>query len=220
MLLKDLSDAIAGLVERAKGSVVEVHGRWRFPSTGTVWGPELVVTAAHTLRREGGFAVVGSDGVSRPAEVVGVHAGLDLALLRVPGLTAAAPEWRDEGERIGEIVIPVGCRRGSVGAALGLLAAVGPAWSTRRGAEIDRWIEVDGTLPRGFSGGPLVASDGAFLGINTTALVPGGTTIPAPTVRRVVERLLAHGSVKPGFLGVSVQGVALPAAVAAAAGQA
>jgi S1-C subfamily serine protease len=219
MKLEDLSNAIAKQVDAAKDAVVEVHGRWRFPSTGTIWAAEVVVTAAHTLRRESGLAVAGPDGASRPAELLGFHAGADLAVLRVPGLRGAAPRWADAGERVGQIALPLGRRRGGIAAALGMIAGLGPAWTTRRGAEIDRYIDVDGTLPRGFSGGPLVSSDGGFLGINTTALVPGGTTIPTPTVRRVVERLLAHGTAKPGFLGVSVQAVALPPAVATAAGQ-
>jgi S1-C subfamily serine protease len=73
----------------------------------------------------------------------------------------------------------------------------------------------------GFSGGPMVDSSGRFLGINSSALVRGGTTItiPAATVSRVVETLLAHGHVRRGYLGVGSQPSRLPAAIASQLGQ-
>jgi S1-C subfamily serine protease len=43
--------------------------------------------------------------------------------------------------------------------------------------------------------------------------------IPTATVRRVVEALLAHGTVRRGYLGIVTQPVRLPAAVAEKIGQ-
>jgi S1-C subfamily serine protease len=73
----------------------------------------------------------------------------------------------------------------------------------------------------GFSGGPLVDSSGKFLGINSSALLRGGTTItiPTATVKRVVATLLAHGQVRRGYLGVGAQPTRLPGAIASQLGQ-
>jgi S1-C subfamily serine protease len=72
----------------------------------------------------------------------------------------------------------------------------------------------------GFSGGPLVDVTGQVVGLNTTALLRGVTlTIPLPTIRRVVDMLLAHGRVRRGYLGVHTQAVRLPAIVAEQLGQ-
>ena len=68
----------------------------------------------------------------------------------------------------------------------------------------------------GFSGGPLVDAAGQVLGLNTSALLRGASvSVPAVTVRRVVESLLAHGRVRRGYLGVSTQPVRLPQNLAA-----
>jgi hypothetical protein len=45
----DLSNALAGAVERAAGSLFAVHGRPRLPSTGVLWSAGLIVTASHTV---------------------------------------------------------------------------------------------------------------------------------------------------------------------------
>jgi len=47
----ELSNALAGAVARASGSVFAVHGRRRLPSTGVQWRAGLVVTASHTVER-------------------------------------------------------------------------------------------------------------------------------------------------------------------------
>jgi len=85
--------------------------------------------------------------------------------------------------------------------------AGGGAWRTRDGGRIDAIIEVDAHLPPGFSGGPLLATDGRALGMNTSRLVRGGTTIPHATLARVVGEILAHGTVRRPRLGVAVHPV-------------
>jgi S1-C subfamily serine protease len=49
------------------------------------------------------------------------------------------------------------------------------------------------------------------LGLNTSALLRGiSMSIPYPTLKRVVEALMAHGRVHRGYLGVGGQPVRLP----------
>jgi S1-C subfamily serine protease len=62
----------------------------------------------------------------------------------------------------------------------------------------------------GFSGGPLVASSGEFLGLNTAGLHRSGITIPASTVQRVAAELLEKGTIERPYLGLGMQPVALP----------
>src|SRR5580704_11270732 len=50
--LLDLSDNLAGIVERVGQHVVAMRGRHRIPSSGVIWRHGAVVTAAHTPRRE------------------------------------------------------------------------------------------------------------------------------------------------------------------------
>src|SRR4051795_10400604 len=83
--LATLSDQLAGIVERAAPSVVAVHARPRFSSSGVFWRPGIVVTAEHTIRREEEIEVTLPDGRNAPANLAGSDPGTDLAILKVDG---------------------------------------------------------------------------------------------------------------------------------------
>src|ERR1022692_4377463 len=84
--LVTLSEQIASTVEQAAQSIVSVHARHRFDSSGVHWSPEIVVTADHALRRDEGIRVTLPDGSKADAELVGRDPGTDLAVLPVKGL--------------------------------------------------------------------------------------------------------------------------------------
>ena len=50
--LAALSNELAAAVEQAGKSVVAVHARPRFSSSGVFWKPGVIVTAEHAIRRE------------------------------------------------------------------------------------------------------------------------------------------------------------------------
>jgi S1-C subfamily serine protease len=100
-----------------------------------------------------------------------------------------------------------------------MVASLRDAIRTAHGGTLDAHIDVDGSLPRGFSGGPLLGPRGGALGMNTAALVRGGVTVPTRTLRRVIPALLQDGNLGRGYLGVGVHPVRVPEAVAAEAPQ-
>jgi serine protease Do len=84
--LVSFSHEIADLVERTAASVVAVHGRRRFNSSGVHWSPGVIVTADHTLRTDDGIVITTGSGEEFAAELAGRDPGTDLAVLRVSGL--------------------------------------------------------------------------------------------------------------------------------------
>jgi S1-C subfamily serine protease len=79
------------------------------------------------------------------------------------------------------------------------------------GARIDQFIRPDITLYPGFSGGGLLGSDGRTLGMVTGGLLRGKPiTIPASTLIRTAEELLAKGHVSRPYVGLTMQPVAIP----------
>jgi len=67
------------------------------------------------------------------------------------------------------------------------------------------WLQTDAAINPGNSGGPLVTEDGRVVGINSRAYVGAdnlGFAIPANTARRVVEGLVAHGSITRSYIGL------------------
>jgi S1-C subfamily serine protease len=72
----------------------------------------------------------------------------------------------------------------------------------------------------GVSGSLVLAATGEPLGLATAGLVRGAAMVlPAPTLRRVVKALLAHGRVRRGYLGVATIPVRLPPEAERTAGQ-
>ena len=204
-MLNELNAALAGQVQELSPSLVTLVGR-RVNATGTVWDSDgLVLTANHNLPRKAQPRVLLNGGQEVTARVLGRDRALDLALLKVE-LDLPVPTWVDEGESVGHLVLALANPGQGVRATWGLVSSTSDAWRTHGGGEVDRYIDVDGSLPRGFSGGPLVGSSG-LLGLNTRGLVRGGTTLPTPTLRRVVQALLADGRVKRGWLGVGARPV-------------
>ena len=208
-----ISAALAGAVERAGRSIVAIHARQRFPSSGVVWRDGVVVTAAHTVKRVDEITLSLADGTSRPASLTGRDPATDLAVLAVDtsGL-AAAETVETDSLKVGHLVLAVwGHGDGSPSASLGIVGSLGGPWRTWRGGKVDRFVRPDVGLFPGFSGGALVDAEGRVVGLNTTGLSRGtGLTIPAATVERVVGELVARGRVARGFLGVGMQPVRMP----------
>ncbi|MDD2763432.1 MAG: trypsin-like peptidase domain-containing protein [Opitutaceae bacterium] len=67
------------------------------------------------------------------------------------------------------------------------------------------WLQTDAAINPGNSGGPLVTEDGRVVGINARGYVGAdnlGFAIPANVARRIVDGLLAHGSITRSYIGL------------------
>ena len=209
--LAALSQELAGAVEAASKHVVAVHARPRFSSSGVFWRPGVVVTAEHTIRREEEITVTLPDGSNVPATLAGTDSGTDLAVLRVAGAGLDAPQAA--GTILpGHVALSIGRSQDSgVNASMGILSAVSGEWRTWRGGRLDHYIRLDLTLFPGSDGGLIINTAGETIGIATSALSRiAGLAIPAANVNRVVDEILARGSVSRGYLGVGLQPVELP----------
>jgi S1-C subfamily serine protease len=207
---QSLSEQMADVVESVAPSIVRVGGRRRMGASGVVWAPDgVVVTTHHVVRRE--HVTIGlPDGEKVSASLVGRDPTTDLAVLRVEASDLTAATWDDSNLRVGQLALALARPGRGVQATLGVISALGESWHTGAGGEIDRYLQTDVLMYPGFSGGPLLVGQ-TFAGINSSALLRGtSVTLPATTVRRVVEDLLSHGRVKRGFLGISTQPVRLP----------
>ena len=217
--LKDLSNDIAALVEKASKSVVRVDARRGRAGTGIVWDTGLVLTANHVVEQEDDIQVVADD-KSAKATLVGRDPATDLALLKVEGLSAPAmPRGKVDELRPGQIVLAIG-RPGSLKATFGTISAVSSSWRGWRGSEIEHLIQTNAPLYPGFSGGPLVDVDGRAIGMNSWVFGRGdGRAIAMDVAERVIASLKADGRIRRPYLGIGTQEVALPEPVKAKAKQ-
>lgn len=220
-VLADLSDALAAAVERAGASTVLVNARRRLPASGVIWSADgVIVTSDHAIERDDNISVTLADGRELKAAIAGRDAGSDIAVLKVEASDLVAAERLGEGAaRVGHIVLAIG-RPSPEGAmaSFGVIGAIGGAWRTFRGSQVEGYIRTDTTFYPGFSGGPLIDARGRVVGINSSTLSRGaGLTLPAAAVEKVVADLLKGGRVKRAYLGISSQTAHLPATMAAKA---
>jgi S1-C subfamily serine protease len=208
-----LSTELAQSAEEAGRSVVAVQG-WRHPASGVLLSADAVVTVDHAVRREEDITVVVGPGERIAARVAGRDSGTDLAVLRLAQPTKySQPRWSTVFDlRVGELTLALArTRRGNIVASSGIISGLMPGpWRAWRGGDLDQFVRPDLTLYPGFSGGPLVNSQGDFVGINTMGLHRSGITIPASTVTRIAGDLLEKGRVERPYLGLAMQSATLP----------
>ena len=210
---------VADAVERVAPSVVGLRTRRMGTSTALSWRPGVLVSAAAAVGHASNVQVILPDGEAVAGTVRGVDPGTDLAAIALDTQLPVAERRLDPPVRTGDFVFAAGRdAAGTVHASFGHVGAVAGAWRSWRGGQFDRLLRLDGGLYPGLMGAPVADSQGQVLGIASAALARHhGIVVPAATIDRVVDALLAHGRVQRGHLGVATQPVALSSAMRSAA---
>jgi S1-C subfamily serine protease len=210
--LTDFSNILTSAAEKGGTSTVLVDARKRYPASGIAYAEDLILTADHVITREDNDIKVGlPDGTSIKATLAGRDPGSDLAVLRLAEKALTAAKTSDD-VKVGQLVLAVG-RPSDAGiqASWGIVTAIAGPTRTHRGGMLDTYIKTETTPYPGFSGGPLLNTEGEVLGLNTSGLSHhSALTIPVSVAWRVADALAKHGSVKRGYLGVRTQPVEIP----------
>jgi S1-C subfamily serine protease len=217
--LVQLSDALAARVESTKPGVVAIRLAHERSITGIVWRSDVIVTSEQSLPRREEFDVVMADGAVTTARLAGRDSSTNIAVLRFQA-SLAAPSITTGEVRAGAIVIAIGAGgNGGARARLGLINTIGPEWHSSRGGLIDRRIVLDIRLARSEEGGSIFDAAGNCIGMSTFGPRGQILVIPTATLGRIVPTLLKDGRVARGWLGVTLQAVAVPDALRESADQ-
>lgn len=171
----------------------------------------LIVTNNHVIEQSEDISIILNDGTNLKAELVGRDAKTDIAVLRVkPDKPLTAVSFGDSDKlRVGDWVLAIGNPFGLGGSvSLGIVSA--------RNRDInagpyDDFIQTDAAINKGNSGGPLFNLNGEVVGVNTAIYSPSGGSVgigfsvPAATVKGVVDQLVKYGETRRGWLGVRIQ---------------
>src|SRR5919106_4658672 len=209
--LKEFSEGLSAAVEKGGSSTILVDARKRYPASGIAYAEDLILTADHVVTREENIKVILPDGKSLSATIAGRDPGSDLALLRLAE-KVLSPAKTSGDIKVGQLVLALGRpNNASVQASWGIVTAISGPTRTFRGGLLDEYVQTETTPYPGFSGGPLVNSEGEVLGLNTSGLTRGSSlTIPVKVSWRIADALAQHGTVKRGYLGVRTQPVETP----------
>jgi S1-C subfamily serine protease len=228
------SRTVVGVVERVSPTVVslvtsrdapERYKRRGMPAlrgagSGVVIAPDgFILTNSHVARGAEQIEARFGDGRTLPASVVGDDPHTDLAVLRVPDGSLPAAEFGDSARlRVGQLVVAMGNPLGfQATVTAGVISALGRTLRAENGRLIDNVIQTDAPLNPGNSGGPLVDSRGALIGINT-AVIAGSQglcfAIPVNTASWVAAQLMRDGRVRRAYLGIAAQTITLDRRVA------
>ena len=225
-LLDAYSTAVGDAVARVAPAVAHVavarrspvHGR-RAPvgsGSGFLITPDgYLVTNSHVAHGATAIEVTLADGRTASASMCGDDPHSDIAVLKVAASELAWCRFGDSSRlRVGQIAIAIGSPLGfQQSVTAGIVSALGRSMRAQTGRLLDNVVQTDAPLNPGNSGGPLVDSRGAVIGVNT-AVVMGAQglclAIASSTAERVAIALIRDGRVRRAWLGIGAQTVPLP----------
>jgi len=172
-----------------------------------------VITNEHVVENADKVTVTFLDGRSYNAEVVGVDAATDIAVIKVnaePTLLKPLHIGDSSNLKVGMAVAAIGNPFGLSGTMTsGIVSALGRLLPQETGFSIPDVIQTDAAINPGNSGGPLLNSRAEVIGINTaiqsaTGEFTGvGFSIPSNTIAKIVPKLIADGSFSHPWVGIS-----------------
>lgn len=201
-VMDDMAAEVAALAAAAGAAVVGV-GRG---GSGAVVGNGVIVTNAHNVRGDE-VTVRFADGRVERAAPAGVDVDGDLAVISVDtgnapvlALAATAPS---AGSAVVAMANPAGL---GVRASFGLVSAAEVAFRGPGGRLVSGAFEHTAPLVRGSSGGPVLDSAGAVVGINTHRIGDGFYVAQAAgdALQARIDRLARGESPRRVRLGIAV----------------
>ena len=223
------SRAVTTVVDRVGPAVVRVESvaddrRGGVGSGVIIAGDGLVLTNSHVVGGAKRVRLSIAEGGEAEAQLLGDDPDTDLALLRseLPSGTPAAALGDSKALRRGQLVVAIGNPLGFESTVTaGVVSALGRSLRGLNGRLIDDVIQTDAALNPGNSGGPLVATTGEVVGVNT-ATVSGAQgicfAVASNTAVFVVAEFIRHGRVRRAHIGIVAQTVPLPRRLALALG--
>ncbi len=170
-----------------------------------------ILTNYHVVQNADLIEVLLQNGQKYPAELIGFDVFTDLAVLKVNALNLPViPQKQGLASVAGDVVLAIGNPL-NLGQTVtqGIISGTG-----RHGLSSTNYLEflqMDAAINEGNSGGALVNTHGELVGINSRKFSNPQLNIqgiffavPYQLARKVMEKIIEHGRVTRGWLGINV----------------
>jgi S1-C subfamily serine protease len=232
-LLDAYSRSVVDVVKKVSPSVVNIEILRRLPAhlahrtptghqqagsgSGFIFTPDgFTLTNSHVVHGAERIEVTLADGSHYAATLIGDDPDTDLAVLRIdaPAVTFSHVDLGDsDGIQVGQMAIAIGNPYGfQTTVTAGVISALARSIRSGSGRLIDNVIQTDASLNPGNSGGPLLNSRGAVVGVNTAIIASAQGicfAVPVNTAKYVAGRLMKDGKITRSYIGIGGQNVPL-----------
>ncbi|MES1248072.1 MAG: trypsin-like peptidase domain-containing protein [Actinomycetota bacterium] len=173
-----------------------------------------IVTNAHVVDGETAIKVRFQDGKTVSATLVGKDESTDIAVIKVDvdaselhPLTIGSSSNLEVGQTVAAIGSPFGLPETMTA---GIISALDRTITAPNNYSISGAIQTDAAINHGNSGGPLLNSAGAVIGVNAQIESNSndnagvGFAIPIDSVKSVADTIISGGTVQHAYLGVQI----------------
>ena len=166
-----------------------------------------IVTNNHVVDGADELMVTLNDNKEYSARIIGADATTDLALIKIDAKNLPAIQIANSDDvKIGEWVLAVGNPLGlNNTVTAGIVSAKARSMNT---GGVTSMIQTDAAINQGNSGGALVNTAGALIGINAMLASPTGSNIgygfaiPTTIMNKVVDDIKKYGTVQRAMIGI------------------
>lgn len=172
-----------------------------------------IVTNNHVVDGADDITVTLTNKKSFKAKLVASDPSSDLAVIKIEAKSLPFLLYGNSDEvKVGQWVLAVGYPLTlETTVTAGIVSAKGRTLEINRrqsDTPVESFIQTDAAVNPGNSGGPLIATDGKLIGINSAIASPTGAyagysfTIPVNIVKKIVSDLIKFGTVQRAYLGI------------------
>ncbi|MBQ8948654.1 MAG: trypsin-like peptidase domain-containing protein [Prevotella sp.] len=206
------SDPFGGFFGRGQGNngrrqrQVQTPKRTAAGSGVIISADGYIVTNNHVVDGADELTVTLNDNKEYSARIIGADATTDLALIKIDGKNLPAIQIANSDDvKVGEWVLAVG---NPLGLNNTVTAGIVSAKARSMGSGVSSMIQTDAAINQGNSGGALVNTNGALIGINamiysqTGSNIGYGFAIPTTIMNKVVADIKQYGNVQRAMIGI------------------
>lgn len=170
-----------------------------------------IITNNHVVNGAESIVVkIPGDQKEYAAKIIGSDEKSDIAVIKIDADNLTPLKMANsDAVRIGDVVFAIGNPFG-----VGLSVTQGIVSANHKNGmginEYENFIQTDASINPGNSGGALVDSRGALIGINSAIISRSGGNngigfaIESNMVREIAQKLIEHGAIQRGFVGVNI----------------